>query len=350
MTLGPEVADVTRFAAWFAATLALLSLTAVVIERASFAYEGTRRRRAERRYAALVQRALDGDDAARRALVASPGRHHVAIATLLITPLIDDRDPRRIARTRTLLRDMSLIPYAERLLRSHRWWRRALGLRALGLVQVKDHTAAMVGALDDADPDVRAAALDALADLQDPASLDAIVVRVNDMSLHRGRRLAALAAFGPQAESRVLELAVIDPSHRANYATALAMCGSQQSRSVLCEWADDPRVEVRAAAFGALARLGLDDRGAAVAIAALDSPEPDVRAMAACALRGWAGPGDAAPRLAHRLDDTYTVAIEAARSLEAMGPTGIAALRTARPASELGVFLARQILWQEGGR
>ena len=142
-----------------------------------------------------------------------------------------------------------------------------------------------------------------------------------------------------------MELAEIDPLHRVDYARALAMCGSARSRAVLCEWASDPRGEVRAAAWRALAHLGLDDRGAALAIAALDNADPAVRAMAALALHGWKGSGDAASRLATRLDDTWTVAVQAARSLEAMGPAGAVALRTTRPRSDLGAFLARQILW-----
>lgn len=346
MTFGFEREQLLLVAAWLAVALALSTLAAVVVERAVFVYEEVWRRRCQRRYLAVVERALEGDGDATRTLAASPTRHRVAIATFLITALIDDRDPRRIAKTRSLVQRMSLIPYAERLLRSRRWWRRALGLRALGLMQEKGHTAAIVAALDDPDPDVRAAALDALADLQDPASLAAIVVRLNDMSLQRGRRLAALAAFGPEAEPRVLELAEIDPLHRVDYARALAMCGSQPARAMLCEWASDQRVEVRAAAFRALAHLGLDDRGAGLAIAALDCADAEVRAMAAYALHGWMGGGDAASRLASRLDDTWTVAVQAARSLEAMGAAGVVALYASRPRSDLGAFLARQILWQ----
>ena len=49
------------------------------------------------------------------------------------------------------------------------------------------------------------------------------------------------------------------------------------------------RVEVRAAAFEALAYVGLDDDAARVAVEGLESDEPPVRAMAAYALRGWQG-------------------------------------------------------------
>ena len=132
MTFGFEREQLLLVAAWLAVALALSTLAAVVVERAVFVYEEVWRRRCQRRYLAGVERALEGDGDATRTLAASPTRHRVAIATFLITALIDDRDPRRIAKTRSLVQRMSLIPYAERLLRSRRWWRRALGLRALG--------------------------------------------------------------------------------------------------------------------------------------------------------------------------------------------------------------------------
>jgi HEAT repeat protein len=156
--------------------------------------------------------------------------------------------------------------------------------------------------------------------------------------------------FGTDAEARVIELAGIDPAHRSDYALALSACGSDRSREILAEWANDPRAEVRAAVFEALGILGLDERGARLAIEALGSAEPAVRATAASALRGWIGPGGAAAQLAARLDDTWTVAVQAARSLEAMGAAGTAALRQARPQSEQGVFLAGQIIWEANER
>ena len=73
----------------------------------------------------------------------------------------------------------------------------------------------MIAALDDPHPDVRAAALDALTYLHDPASLPAIVVRLHDASLHPARRLAALAAFGPECESFLLDLSEVDTAHLA---------------------------------------------------------------------------------------------------------------------------------------
>jgi HEAT repeat protein len=334
---------------WSTVALVLIMAAVVVLERSAFLVVEARRRRLERRYQPLVSRALDGDHASRRALATSPARHRPAIAALLILPLIDNRDLQRIEDTRAIVRTLSLRSRAERHLRSWWWWRRATTLRALGLIRAEDQTATIVAGLDDEHPDVRAAALDALTDLQSPASLQAIVVRMHDASLHRGRRAAALASFGSRCEPFLLELADVDPAHRLNYARALEICGTERSRAALWCWMGDPRADVRAAALGALARIGLDERCAGAALKALDSTDVQERAMAARALNGWSGSG-AAARLARHLDDTWTVAVCAARSLRSMGDIGLVELQAslARPGN--AGLLARQMLWDESVR
>jgi HEAT repeat protein len=225
------------------------------------------------------------------------------------------------------------------------WWRRALALRALGLVQVRERTPAIIDSLDDPRPQVRAAALDALTDMRDPAALPAVVVRLHDPSLHRGRRAAALTAFGSESEPFLLELARADHANRVNYARALGMCGTHQSRSALASWTRDSRPEVRAAAFEALAHVGIDEPSAALALEALDKDEERVRAMAAYALQGWTGDRTAATHLARHLDDAWPVAIRAARSLKTMGPGGLSELQTSASRPDLAGILARQMLW-----
>jgi HEAT repeat protein len=327
--------------------LTIAMLAAVVAERAGFGVSGWRQARIDRRYAETLRRALAGDDAAVRTLVASPARHRLALAWLLVAPLIDDRDAARIARTRSIMKTLAIDDIADRYVRSLWWWKRALGLRALGLAQVRSRTAVIIGALDDGHPDVRAAALDALTDLQDPASLQAIVVRMHDATLHRGRRAAALTAFGSQSEPFLLDLAAVDPAHRLNYARALAICGSGRSRATLCQWTADPTAAVRAAAFEALAHVGLDDEAARLAVRALESDDPTVRAMAAQALHGWTGNPDVIPGLTRRLDDTWLVAVPAAESLRSIRPDGLAALSATAARTDLAGALARQMLWEE---
>jgi HEAT repeat protein len=334
--------------AWSAATGALTMAAAVVVERAAFGVQQARSRWITKHYRPLMRRALEGDETARRELAASPARYRIEIARLLIEPLIEHRDPGRIAVVRVIAQDMSILQLADRYLRSRLWWRRARALQVFGLIQAGDHSAQIVAALDDPHPDVRAAALDALMDLRDPATVPAIVVRVHDTSLHRGRRGAALKAFGSRCEPFLLELAETDPANRLNCTHALAICGTHRSRPVLCRWTSDPRVEVRAAAFEALAYVGLDDDAARVAVEGLESPDSQVRAMAAYALRGWQGPGDAAAHLATHLDDTWAVAIRAARTLQSMGPDGFAELQARASRPNLSGLLARQMLWRPG--
>ena len=138
----------------------------------------------------------------------------------------------------------------------------------------------------------------------------------------------------------------VDPAHRLNYTHALGICGTSRSRPVLCSWTHDPRVEVRAAAFEALAYVGLDDDAARVAVEGLESPDAQVRAMAAYALRGWQGDGDAAAHLARHLDDTWAVAVHAARTLQSMGHAGFIDLQARASRPDLAGLLARQMLWQ----
>ena len=335
---------------WMAVAAAITMAAAVVVERTAFGVQQALSRRVTERYRPLVQRALAGDETARGELMGSPARHRLAIARLLIEPLIEDRDPERIARTRAIAQELSGFRIADRYLRSWLWWRRALALRALGLAQARDYTPQLIAALDDPHPDVRAAAMDGLADMHDLTALQAIIVRVHDLSLHRGRRGAAIKSYGPDCEPFLLEMSEVDSANRINYIHALAICGTARSRPVLCRWTRDTRIDVRATAFEALAYVGLDDESARVAIEGLESEEPTVRAMAAYALRGWQGPGDAAARVAKHLNDTWAVAVRAARTLQSMGPAGAAELQACASHPDIGGLLARQMLWRPGAQ
>jgi len=334
------------WALWFGVASAAAMALGVVVGRLGLLAHERLLRRLRGRYGPLIERALRGDAEALDALVRSPSRHRLELARLLIFPLVDDRTPERIAATGDIIRAMSLDSLANKWLRSRRWWRRAPALQALGLLQFKGHARQLVAALDDHNADVRNAALDALADLHDPATLQAIVVRLHDTSLQRGRRAAALAAFGSECEGFLIELSGVDSEHRLNYAKALTVCGTARSRPILCEWTADPRKEVRSAAFEALGRIGLDDRAAALAIAAVDHGDVQERAMAAAALNRWTGGGDIPSRLARHLEDAWPVAIRAARALLSMGPAGRAALEPYAVRADQAGVLARQMLWE----
>jgi hypothetical protein len=331
--------------AWLGAFLVLFNASAVLVERALYAFGNRRRRRIEQRYEPLVRRCVEGDSEALRRLRASPRRHQLYIARLVVAPLYVHRDPRQLARTREIFEAMSWIDTADDLLGSHRWWKRVIAIRALGILQIRSRAGALVAALDDSHPDVRAAALDAVADLRDPSTLGAIVVRLHDESLHRGRRFAVIAAFGVSCEPFVLDMAGVDATNRLDYARALRICGTRQSVSILTRWTGDADADVRAAAFEALGNIGLDIDTAALAMAALEREDVKVRAMAAFALRGCRS-GDVAARLAQHLDDQWPVAVRAAKALKDIGATGVTALHAASSRSDLAGELARQTLWE----
>jgi HEAT repeat protein len=345
--------DIERDALWLVWTaggLAAAMALFVIGQRIALAVGDARLSRVTRRYGPLLSRAVDGDPDATRVIVTSPPRDRRRLARLLLLRLIPDRSAARILATRTLVQAMSLEPLAARLLVSRWWWRRALGLQVAGLLRGTQHTAAVIKALEDPNPDVRNAALDALADMQDPAALPAIVVHLHDGSLDRGRRLAAVAAFGAKSERLLLNLAEVDAEHRADYALALALCGTALSRPVLSVWSRDARVEVRAAALEALSRIGLDEQSAPLVLTALESPDVAVRASAAAALQGWTGPGDAATRLSRHLDDAWAVAVRAGRSLRSMSLAGRRELERLATRSDLAGALARRMLWRPESR
>ena len=180
---------------WAAVATAVTMAAAVVLERTEFGVQQALDRRRLRRYRPLVHRALEGDDTARDELLHAPTRHRIAVAWLVIEPLITDRDPARIVKARAVVQAMSLFPIADRYLRSRLWWRRARALRALGLIQATDHTPQLVDALDDPHPDVRAAALDGLTDMHDDGLEGGQVVHVRQ-PVERG---------GPHVRVRVVE-------------------------------------------------------------------------------------------------------------------------------------------------
>jgi HEAT repeat protein len=333
---------------WTGVALAGLMMCVVAIGRVVLAWREARLLRVQRRYEPLIGRALDGEDRAIAALAASPSRYRRIVSILLMKPIFKNRDPARIAAARRVARALRLESTAVRWLQSRWSSKRIFGLRVVGLTQLRDHGASVVAALDDPSTRVRNAALDALADLVDSATLPGFVARMHDTSLQIGRRTSVLAAFGALAEPVLIQAAQLDPQDRLSYARALAICGTGQSRPLLCEWTADDRVEVRTVAFEALGHVGLDDRSGSLAVAALESPEASVRTAAAGALRGWAGAAHAAPQLGRHLDDVWPVAVRAARVLKSIGSAGHAELQSRASQPGLAGALARQMLWRPG--
>ena len=329
--------------------LALALALVLVFERAAFAWWSTRRARLERLYQPLLTKALDGDEAAQRRLAASPRRHRRLLTELLLFPMHDRRDRTLVDRARAILGGLSPPALIDRYLKSWWWWRRAMALRAAGFLRMREYTPRLVAALDDGHAEIRAAALDGLADSEDPAGLAAVVVRLHDETLHRGRRAAVLAAFGARCEPMLLDLAAVDPANRLNYARALAITGTAAAGPALASWIADPQPAVRAAALDALRHTGLDPACTGAVVAALEDPEAPVRAAAARALGGGAEPA-VADRLAAHLTDSWPVCAEAARALRRMGAEGRLLLERAAGREDLAGTLARQMLWEHAAQ
>jgi len=329
--------------------LALALALTLVIERAALAWWDARRTRLERLYQPLIAKALEGDDAAQRRLAESPHRHRRLLAELLLFPMHDSRDRTRVDRARRILGRMTPPGLIARYLESWWWWRRAMALRAAGFLQMREYTPRLVAALDDGHAEIRAAALDGLTDSRDPAALGAVVVRLHDETLHRGRRAAVLAAFGPQCVPMLLDLAALDAANRLTYARALAITGTGAARPALSSWTLDARPAVRAAALEALGHTGLDAASTGAVVAALEDPETEVRAAAARALGGDAEPR-VADRLAAHLTDSWPVCADAARALRRMGAGGRLLLEQVSARDDLAGNLARQMLWEDAAR
>src|SRR3954454_4105892 len=98
--VSPDAEVVARLLLWLSIRLVVTMTAIVVAERVVSAVIGARRRHLQDRYRPFVDLALAGDDGAVRRLADAPPRHRLAIARLLVEPLIDDRDPARIVRTR----------------------------------------------------------------------------------------------------------------------------------------------------------------------------------------------------------------------------------------------------------
>jgi len=329
-----------------AAALALVLALALVFERAAVAGWDARRGRLERLYRPLLAKALEGDDAARRRLAASPSRHRRLITELLLFPMHDLRERRLVDRARAILDGIGLPSLIDGYLESWWWWRRAMALRAAGFLRMREYTPRLVAALDDGHAEIRAAALDGLTDSGDPEALAAVVVRLDDETLHRGRRAAALAAFGARCEPMLLDLAADDTANRLLYAQALAITGTGAARPALSSWIADPRPAVRAAALDALRHTGLDAACTGAVVAALEDPEAQVRAAAARAA-GVGAPPVVADRVAAHLTDCWPVCADAARALRRLGADGRLRLEQASARDDLAGTLARQMLWED---
>ena len=151
---------------WAAVVTALTMAAAVVVERAAFGVQQALDRRLAQRYRPLVQRALAGDDAARDELLRQLPRDIGSRSRwLVIEPLIEDRDPERIVEdARDRGGDVAVPPSPTATCGAGCGGGARSRCARSGSCRPGTTPPQLVAALDDAHPDVRAAALDALTD------------------------------------------------------------------------------------------------------------------------------------------------------------------------------------------
>lgn len=139
--------------------------------------------------------------------------------------------------------------------RDRRWW----AVRALAAAGTPGAVTALIRALDDADPDIRACAVVGLSELQPVEAIEPLLARLSDPSAYVGRLAAdALARFGTSAvKPLIATLQEGDTSARAGAARALCALRPQEAIPALCLALDDPSAIVTYYAEEALERMGV---------------------------------------------------------------------------------------------
>jgi HEAT repeat protein len=330
-------------------TLVFALFVLLVVHRLLRAAVAARRRRIADKYRPVIDAVLSDPEAALERVDAIPRRHRPVIVDLLMTPLRLVRGGQG-ARASAIAERLELAERWRRELGARRWWKRSEAALAVGLLRDRRSSDALVRLLDDRHDQVRAAAIDALGQVGDPAAVPALLARLGTPNLHEHVRIVqALRGFGEAAAAALVEHGHSRVDDRRTVATVLSYVGGALAAPRLIEWARTGDTPTRAAAWNALATIGLDDRTFYHALKALQDDEPQVRAAAARAL-SRSGRADAAPGLAARLDDEWDVAAQAARALMRLDDTGKAALRARLERGPgLGHDLAHQMLW-EGSR
>jgi hypothetical protein len=275
----------------------------------------------------------------------APASHRPIVAGLLLAPLRSARGD-LVLHVREAAMAIGLVEQWLADLENRRWWVRAEGVRALAFVQEPSALPAILHALDDEHEEVRAAAVEAAGRLGDPRAIPALLEHLADgPGYQRARVVEALRILGPPVTPALVELARARPDQTRLVADVLALIGTAAAIDPLLTWCGDSRTDVRAAALAALGSIGLDDRSYYYALRALGDPDPHVRAMGARAL-GRSSRQEAASYLAERLDDEWLAAAHAAAALRRLGATGRVALEARAHDQGQAGDLARQMLWE----
>lgn len=219
--------------------------------------------------------------------------------------------------------------------------RRALAVRTLATLGSRDHTEAIVRALDDPSPVVTMAAAHALAEEGGPSYAAEILDRLDRYELWSAPFVTQLLVSMGDAAVPDVERVYADPDAppeaRAVCADALSRIGPAASADLAAEvlakldlesaarTADETTFgderELLIASLKLLARLGRPEHVPLVRRLAR-APDPIVRAMAVTALGELGGAEDRSLLTSALRDPARWVALHAARALQSMGETG----------------------------
>lgn len=328
-------------------TALALALVGLIAWRTVDEVRFLRRQKVTARYRPMVEALCSStpDPSAVARLLDTPVRHRGIVAELMLADLrLTTGDV--VSRLREVARTLGLIDQWMTALDDRRWWVRAAGIRALGLIREAAILDRLITALDEPHEEVRAAAVDALGRLGDPRCAPLLLARLPDESRHqRARVVEAIRALGPSIGAVLLDHARAQPSDTTMTLDILGIVGSTSAVDSLLEWSGSPDPAVRTAALRAIGSIGLDDRGFFYALRGLDDGHPDVRGMAARAL-ARSGRQAAVPYLVTHLDDEWLTAAHCATGLRRLGAPGAAALEVRAASTGQGADLARQMLWE----
>ena len=263
-----------------------------------------------------------------RALAREAARSAAAqedLLTLLAAGRLPPRDARRDP-FQTALRRAGLQRALRRACRSRRADARGRALLLWARLGFEGRERAIAPLLVDPDPDVRAAATQALALCESEQAAFALLHALREGHLPPERIVERLS--GPWAAGPLLS-SLRDPDFervRAWLAEALGLCRDPRAERPLIELLASGDEEQRIRACRALGRLEARSAGGPLARALVD-PVPAVRAQAANALGEIRDVSRVHLLVPLMGDRSWWVRARAADALRALGPAGLAALR-----------------------
>jgi hypothetical protein len=257
------------------------------------------------------------------------------LAATMLVERLRPMSPAEHEQTLAALREVGAVSLALRSTRRWMPWRRALAIRTLGWMRADEAVPTLLDRLHDRSRHVREAAVRALGLIGDREALPALAeLFLSPGSVGAGVVYDALVAFGPDATQIVAAgLGSADESVRVSACFGVAAVSEPAvARQQLEPMCDDPSPRVRAAAAGALARVGGSVLPHGLAQASAD-PEPVVRAAAIGALGFFDDTRAIECALTALADPDRETAVRAAESLVRLsrlptaGPLAVTALQ-----------------------